>query len=68
MARFTISDCMENINNRFDLTVCAAIRARQIAESNQTLLANSENDKPTVLALREIAQGLVDESILTMVD
>lgn len=68
MARFTIADCMEKIPNRFDLTISAAIRARQIAETNHTLLTNSENDKPTVLALRELAQGLIDESILSLVD
>jgi len=50
MARITVEDCLDNIDNRFELVLTATKRARQIA-----------NDKPTVIALREIAEGLIDE-------
>jgi DNA-directed RNA polymerase subunit omega len=52
MARFTVSDCITNINNRFDMTLAAATRARQIERGNAPLVSQLENDKPTVLALR----------------
>ncbi len=68
MARFTVADCMEYIDNRFIMTLVAALRARQIEKGNKTLLANEENDKPTVLALREIADNLIDNSILKTID
>ncbi|MDQ5920577.1 MAG: DNA-directed polymerase subunit omega [Pseudomonadota bacterium] len=68
MARFTVSDCMENISNRFDMTLAAAMRARQIESGNATLLENSENDKPTVLALREIAENLFSKEILNNIE
>ena len=64
MARFTVSDCMENIPNRFNMTLVAAIRARQIELNEQTLLEFHENDKPTVLALREIADNLISGDAL----
>lgn len=64
MARFTISDCMESITNRYELTLAAAIRARQMEHGEETLLSNHENDKPTVLALREIADGYTDKIAL----
>lgn len=60
MARITIEDCLENIDNRFRLVLTATKRARQIAHGAESMLPE-ENDKPTVLALREIAAGLVDE-------
>ncbi len=59
MARVTIEDCLDNIGNRFDLVLVAAKRARQIANGAEVLV-DEENDKPTVIALREIAEGLVD--------
>lgn len=68
MARFTVSDCMLTITNRFDMTLAASIRARQIARGNQTLVEQEENDKCTVLALREIAGGSVNSSILAKVE
>lgn len=68
MARFTVSDCMDNIHNRFNMTLAASIRARQIESHNQTLLHSDENDKPTVLALREIADNLVTEDILNSIE
>lgn len=68
MARFTVSDCMESIPNRFNMTLAAAIRARQIEIHDQTLLTSDENDKPTVLALREIADRLITEDILNNIE
>jgi DNA-directed RNA polymerase subunit omega len=63
MARVTIEDCLEKIPNTFQLITVAAKRAKQIA-NGAPVLVEEENDKPTVLALREIAEGLVDASIL----
>ncbi len=63
MARITVEDCLKNIDNRFELVLTATKRARQIAHGAEPMV-QEENDKPTVLALREIAAGLVDsESI-----
>ena len=67
MARVTVEDCLDNVENRFELVLLAARRARQIAQGKETLVAE-ENDKPTVIALREIAEGLIDEEILRDVD
>jgi len=64
MARVTVEDCLRKIPNRFELVVIATKRARQLSIGNAEALVPLENDKPTVLALREIAAGLVDESIL----
>jgi DNA-directed RNA polymerase subunit omega len=64
MARITIEDCLKKIPNTFQLITIAAKRARQIANGSPTLV-DHENDKPTVIALREIAEGLVDASILS---
>lgn len=65
MARITVDDCLVKIPNRFDLTLAAAMRARQLASGSGTLLAQAGRDKPTVLALREVAAGLVTTAILT---
>jgi DNA-directed RNA polymerase subunit omega len=59
MARITVEDCLENIDNRFELVLTATKRARQIGHGAEPLVAE-ENDKPTVIALREIAAGLID--------
>lgn len=67
MARFTVADCMEVINNRFDMTLSAALRARQI-EKGSELFVEDEMDKATVIALREIAEKKVDDTILSRVD
>ena len=56
MARVTVEDCLEMVDNRFQLVLNAARRARQLALGGEPLVA-WENDKPTVVALREIAQG-----------
>ena len=59
MARITVEDCLEHVENRFDLVLLASRRARQIAQGADPLVP-SENDKPTVIALREIAENLVE--------
>jgi len=61
MARITVEDCLEHVENRFDLVLLAARRARQIAQGAEPLVP-PENDKPTVLALREIAENLITTS------
>jgi DNA-directed RNA polymerase subunit omega len=58
MARITVEDCLEHVDNRFDLVLLAARRARQIAQGADPLVP-AENDKPTVIALREIAENLI---------
>ena len=63
MARVTVEDCLENVNNRFELVMVATKRARQIA-NGQKPLVEEENDKPTVIALREIAEGKIGAEIL----
>ena len=63
MARVTVEDCLTNVDNRFELVQLAARRARQIANGKEPLV-EVENDKPTVIALREIADGLIDNDIL----
>ena len=57
MARVTVEDCLENVDSRFELVTKAAKRARDISMGSQPLV-EWENDKPTVVALREIAKGL----------
>ncbi|MEE4218023.1 MAG: DNA-directed RNA polymerase subunit omega [Xanthomonadales bacterium] len=59
MARITVEDCLNRIDNRFEMVLTATKRARQIANGAEPLV-EEENDKPTVIALREIAEGLVD--------
>ncbi|MCC5858300.1 MAG: DNA-directed RNA polymerase subunit omega [Ectothiorhodospiraceae bacterium] len=63
MARVTVEDCLDRVANRFELVLVAAKRARQIANGAQPFVP-LENDKPTVLALREIADHHVDADIL----
>jgi DNA-directed RNA polymerase subunit omega len=63
MARITVEDCMDNIDNLFDMVTIAAKRARRLANGAEPLVER-ENDKPTVIALREIAAGLINEEIL----
>jgi DNA-directed RNA polymerase subunit omega len=59
MARITVEDCLEHVENRFDLVLLAARRARQISQGADPLVP-AENDKPTVIALREIAENLIN--------
>lgn len=63
MARITVEDCLEHIDNRFQLVLIATKRARQL-EQGKAAHIDWENDKPTVLALREIAETLVGPAIL----
>ena len=63
MARVTVEDCLGQVENRFQLVLVATKRARQLANGVQPLV-EWENDKPTIVALREIADGLIDASIL----
>jgi len=64
MARITVEDCLEKLPNRFELTVLAAKRARQLTMSGEEPLVPWENDKSTVVALREIAAGFVTADFL----
>lgn len=63
MARITIDDCLTHIPNRFELTLAAAYRARQLA-NGASYLVDESRDKPTVIALREISEGKVGLEIL----
>lgn len=63
MARVTVDDCIKHIPNRFEMTLAAAYRARQIS-TGATPRVEAEKDKPAVLALREIAEGLTGVDIL----
>lgn len=63
MARVTVEDSLAQVNNRFDLVLIASKRARNISMGAEPLVSD-DNDKPTVIALREIADGLVGEEIL----
>lgn len=63
MARITVEDCSDKIPNMFQLVLVAAKRARQLANGAEAMV-EWENDKPTVVALREIAEGYITESIL----
>lgn len=65
MARITVEDCLVNIDNRFELVLTATKRARQIGHGAEPMV-QEENDKPTVLALREIAEGLIDSERVDM--
>lgn len=67
MARITVEDCLERVANRFELVMVASRRARQLQTGGKDPLVAEDNDKPTVVALREIAAGLVDKSILNEV-
>ena len=62
MARVTVEDCVDHIENRFDLVLLASKRARQITMGSDPLV-DEDNDKPTVLALREIADGKMSTEI-----
>lgn len=64
MARVTVEDCLEHVDNRFELVMIASKRARQIATGGKEPKVDWENDKPTVVALREIADELVDVTVL----
>ena len=63
MARITVEDCLGNIDNLFELVLVSAKRARRLANGAEAMVP-WENDKPTVVALREVAEGLVGREIL----
>lgn len=63
MARVTVEDCLDHVDNRFDLVMRASRRARQMHHGVEPLLPG-ENDKATVIALREIADGLITDEVL----
>ncbi|MBU3068599.1 DNA-directed RNA polymerase subunit omega [Aestuariicella sp. G3-2] len=65
MARITVEDCLDHVDNRFELVLVSSKRARQIAVGGKDPFVPEENDKPTVIALREIEEGYIDASILT---
>jgi len=67
MARVTIEDCLENVENRFELVLLAARRARQISQGADPLV-DPDNDKPTVIALREIADNLITSESMDAMD
>ena len=64
MARITVDDCLKRIPNRFDMTLTATTRARQIAVGSVPMV-DAARDKPTVIALRELAQGKIGIDILS---
>lgn len=64
MARVTIEDCLVNVDNRFELILVASRRARQLAAGHEPTVS-PDNDKPAVLALREIAEGNITRAILS---
>ena len=69
MARITVEDCLQNVDNRFELVMLASKRARQLANGVEATIDNRETkDKPTVLALREIADGLITEDYINQVE
>lgn len=65
MARITVEDCLKKIPNRFDMTLAATIRARQISIGSSPMV-EINRDKPTVIALRELAQGKIGVEIIKM--
>ena len=67
MARITVEDCLQVVDNRFELVLMATKRARQLSKGADPLISN-ENDKPTVLALREIAARRIDNDYIDAVE
>lgn len=64
MARVTVEDCLQNVENRFELVMLATKRSRQLATGGKEPKVAWENDKPTVVALREIAENLINNEII----
>ncbi|MBT8139144.1 MAG: DNA-directed RNA polymerase subunit omega [Gammaproteobacteria bacterium] len=60
MARITVEDCLDHVDNRFELVMVATKRARQIATQGKDPLVEVDDDKPAVIALKEIELGLID--------
>ncbi|WP_404400481.1 DNA-directed RNA polymerase subunit omega [Idiomarina seosinensis] len=68
MARVTVEDAVDRVGNRFDLILLASRRARQLAVQGKEPLVEVKNEKPTVIALREIEQGLINNDLLDAED
>jgi DNA-directed RNA polymerase subunit omega len=64
MARITVEDCLDHVENRYELVMVSSKRARQLAVEGREPYVELENDKSTVVALREIEEGFVNASIL----
>ena len=64
MARITVEGCLDKVNSRFELILLASARARQLSTTSREPLVEWEDDKPTIVALREIEDGLINEEIL----
>lgn len=64
MARITVEDCLQYVDNRFELVLLGSRRARQLAVMGKEPMVKVDNDKPTVIALREIEEGLIDNAVL----
>ena len=68
MARVTVEDCLDHVDNRFELVMLATRRARMLRTFGADPMVPEENDKPTVIALREIAEGLISHQRLDELD
>jgi DNA-directed RNA polymerase subunit omega len=68
MARITVEDCLEVVDNRFELVMMAAKRARQLAKGVAPAIESDSEDKPTVLALREIAARRIDQNTIDRIE
>jgi len=68
MARITVEDCLDKVDNRFELVMVASKRARQLAIGGKDPLVSEDGDKPTVLALREIAEGRINREQIQRVE
>ena len=68
MARVTVEDAVDKVGSRFDLVLVAARRARQLATEGKESLVPAGNDKPTVVALREIEEGLITSDAMDQVE
>lgn len=68
MARITVEDCLQHVDNRFSLVMVGSKRARQLSTYGKAPLVEEDSDKPTVIALREIAEGLITQQLLEQPD
>lgn len=68
MARITVQNAVEQVGNRFDLVLVASRRARQLQVGGKDAFVDPEKDKETVIALREIEQGMINKNILDSID
>ena len=68
MARITVEDCLDKVENRFELVMVSSKRARQLATGGHEPLVDPEDDKPTVIALRELAANLITPASVDALD